>query len=66
MFKPWMFLKSNKSAPKEAGINRLKEKLKASKGDKPISKPANIVEPDRETAGIMAIAWKMPIINDFW
>ena len=43
-------------APSEAGIKRQKEKLKAFKGDKPNSKPAKMVEPERLTAGIIAKA----------
>ena len=41
-------------APSEAGIKRQNEKLKAVIGDKPRSKPAKIVAPDRETPGRMA------------
>ena len=41
--------------PIVAGINKAKEKLKASKGDKPIKRPAIIVVPDRETPGSKAI-----------
>lgn len=41
-------------APKDAGINKLKEKLKALIGDKPSNKPAKIVDPDRETPGRIA------------
>ena len=44
------------SAPKEAGINKQKEKLKASIVDNPNSKPIKIVDPARETPGRMAIA----------
>ena len=47
---------SKSKAPMEAGINRQKEKLKASIGASPINKPAKMVEPERDIAGRMAIA----------
>ena len=50
-------------APADAGIKRLKEKLKALMGDKPKSSPAKIVQPERETPGRMARAWNRPIIK---
>ena len=42
-------------APKEAGIKREKEKLKAFTGESPTSKPAKKDEPERDTPGRMAI-----------
>lgn len=55
-------LRSRARAPKEAGINRQKEKLNASIGLSPNIRAAKMVEPDREMAGIMANAWNIPII----
>ena len=49
------------NAPKDAGIKRENEKLKASIGAKPTNKAAKIVEPERDMAGIMAKAWNKPI-----
>ena len=43
-------------APREAGIKRQKENLKASIVEKPNNKAIKIVEPARETPGKMAIA----------
>lgn len=57
------FSKSKIRAPKEAGINREKEKLKAVMGDKPSNNPAKMVEPAREIPGRMAKAWNRPIIK---
>jgi hypothetical protein len=48
-------LKPRMTAPMVAGINRAKEKLNASRGDKPIKRPLIIVVPDRETPGNKAI-----------
>ena len=50
-------------APRLAGINKLKEKLKAFWGDKPNNKAEKIVPPDRDMAGNIASAWKTPIIK---
>jgi len=49
------FLRPRMTAPMVAGINKAKEKLKASRGDKPIKRPAIMVVPDRETPGKRAI-----------
>lgn len=48
--------KSRIKAPIEAGISKEKEKLNEFNGDRPIIKPAKIVEPDLEMAGIIANA----------
>ena len=53
----------SKIAPAVAGINKLKEKLKAFWGEKPKSRAEKMVPPDRETAGRIARAWKIPIIK---
>lgn len=50
-------------APAEAGIKRLKEKLKALRGERPKRRAAKIVQPERETPGKMARAWNIPITN---
>ena len=50
-------------APSEAGIKRLKEKLKASTEPRPIKSPAKIVEPEREMPGKRAADWNKPIIR---
>jgi hypothetical protein len=49
-------------APKEAGIKRQKEKLKAVSGDRPMARPVAMVVPARERPGRMAKAWEKPII----
>ena len=46
-----MSLMSNTNAPSEAGINKAKEKLKAEVALRPIKRPANMVEPEREMPG---------------
>lgn len=46
----------SKIAPAVAGINKLKEKLKAACGERPSNKAENIVQPDRETPGKIAKA----------
>ena len=46
----------SKIAPAVAGINKLKEKLKAFWGESPKSRPEKIVQPERETPGKRAIA----------
>lgn len=51
-----IFLISNSKAPKEAGIKRQKEKLKASSIVRPKSKAIKIVAPERETPGKIAKA----------
>jgi hypothetical protein len=65
MFSETMSLADNTSAPIEAGIKRLKEKLKACTGDSPSNRAAKMVEPERETAGRIARAWNKPIIIAF-
>ena len=58
----WVFRKVDRSAslapikiaPKDAGIKRQKEKLKAVFGDKPKARLVAIVVPARETPGRMA------------
>ena len=49
------FFKPKMTAPIVAGINKAKEKLNASRGDKPTKRPLIIVVPDRETPGSRAI-----------
>ena len=56
-------LVSKRMAPKEAGIKRQKEKLKALIEESPKRRPEKIVKPERETPGRIAIAWKIPIIK---
>lgn len=58
-----IFFISKRIAPRVAGIKRLKEKLKALIGERPRRRAAKIVQPDRETPGKIANAWKKPIIN---
>ena len=60
---PKISLAPKRIAPTEAGINKLKEKLKALIGDKPSKSAAKIVLPERETPGRIANAWKRPIIK---
>lgn len=43
-------------APRDAGIKRQKEKLKAWVAERPRNKPAKIVAPEREIPGKIAIA----------
>jgi len=49
------FLRPRRTAPMVAGINRAKEKLKASRGAKPTKRPAIMVVPEREIPGKRAI-----------
>ena len=49
-------------APSEAGIKRLKEKLKAVSGESPRARAVAMVVPARDTPGSMAKAWEKPII----
>ena len=51
-----MAFESSRRAPREAGINRQKEKLKASIGEIPSNKAVAIVAPERETPGKRARA----------
>lgn len=55
---------SSTIAPKDAGIKREKEKLKAEAGLRPSRSPAKIVDPERETPGTRARAWNTPIIKE--
>ncbi len=50
-------------APKTAGKLKIKEKLKAGIGFKPMKIAEEIVLPEREIPGIIAKAWKQPIIK---
>ena len=43
-------------APKETGIKRQKEKLKALREERPKRRPEKMVKPERETPGRMATA----------
>lgn len=54
---------SSKSAPREAGINKQKENLKASMGLIPNKRAVAMVAPERETPGRRARAWARPIIR---
>ena len=53
----------SKIAPAVAGINKLKEKLKAAWGERPSKSAEKMVQPERETPGRMANAWKIPTIK---
>ena len=53
-------------APKMAGKDNKKEKLKASTGFRPVCSPVTIVLPDLEIPGIMARAWARPIWREFF
>jgi hypothetical protein len=50
--------------PMVAGIKRLKEKLKALMGERPRSRAAEIVVPEREIPGNKANAWERPISKE--
>lgn len=59
MFKRERFFRSEKlkiREPMVAGIKRPKEKLKALTGERPRSRAAEMVAPERETPGNKAIA----------
>jgi len=50
-------------APAIAGIANKNENLAASSADRPIIKPVQIVEPERDIPGMMANAWAKPMLN---
>ena len=60
----WMvptFSSSNTVAPKIAGIERRKENFAESSRSRPVRSPVDMVAPDLEMPGMMAIPWAIPI-----
>ena len=58
------FNKPNNPAPSIMGIDNKNENLAESLVEKPKNNANDIVRPDLDTPGIIAIAWEKPIIND--
>src|SRR5512139_2529984 len=56
-----VFLYSNRVAPSIAGLESRKENFPESSRSRPQKSPMEIVAPDREIPGIMAIPWAMPM-----
>ena len=60
----WMepnFLTSKTVAPRIAGMERRKEKRAERSRSNPQKRPVDMVAPDREIPGMMAIPWAIPI-----
>ena len=60
----FILMLSSKNAPVMAGIESRKEKLKASLLSRPHASPQEMVAPDLDIPGIIAIPWAVPIMRE--